>query len=126
MCKTEVPVRAGVSHKIETENRPTNVRESIVGGADGMLTVEVSNLEMLEEVSAKNLSGLQLQHPFDERTVPVLLGDHVTTENGTGSVHTAPAHGHEDFQIGKENDLDLKKVGKKINQHLRRSCENRR
>ena len=68
----------------------------------------VSNLEMLEEVSAENLSGLQLQHPFDERTVPVLLGDHVTTENGTGSVHTAPAHGHEDFQIGKENDLDLK------------------
>ena len=35
----------------------------------------VSNLEMLEEVSAENLSGLQLQHPFDERTVPVLLGD---------------------------------------------------
>ena len=63
---------------------------------------------MLEEVSAENLSGLQLQHPFDERTVPVLLGDHVTTENGTGSVHTAPAHGQEDFQIGKENDLDLK------------------
>ena len=67
----------------------------------------VENLEMLEEISAENFSGLQLQHPFDERTIPVLLGDHVTTENGTGSVHTAPAHGHEDFQLGKENDLDL-------------------
>ena len=67
----------------------------------------VENLEMLEEITAENFSGLQLQHPFDERSVPVLLGDHVTTENGTGSVHTAPAHGHEDFQLGKENDLDL-------------------
>ncbi len=67
----------------------------------------VDNLEMLEEISAENLSGLQLQHPFDERTVPVLLGEHVTTENGTGSVHTAPAHGQEDFYLGKENDLDL-------------------
>ncbi len=67
----------------------------------------VENLEMLEEISAENLLGLRLQHPFDERTVPVLLGEHVTTENGTGSVHTAPAHGLEDFQLGKENDLDL-------------------
>ena len=67
----------------------------------------VENLEMLEEITAENFSGLQLQHPFDERSVPVLLGDHVTTENGTGSVHTAPAHGHEDFQLGKEYDLDL-------------------
>ena len=41
MCKTEVPVSVEVSHKIETENRPPNVRESIVGGADGLLTVEV-------------------------------------------------------------------------------------
>ena len=67
----------------------------------------VEKLDKLEEVSAENLFGLQLQHPFDQRTVPVLLGDHVTTENGTGSVHTAPAHGHEDFYLGKENDLDL-------------------
>ena len=67
----------------------------------------VQSLELLEEISAENLLGLRLQHPFDERTVPVLLGEHVTTENGTGSVHTAPAHGLEDFQLGQENDLDL-------------------
>ena len=67
----------------------------------------VESLEMLEEISAENLLGLRLQHPFDERTVPVLLGEHVTTENGTGSVHTAPAHGQEDFQLGIKNDLDL-------------------
>ena len=65
------------------------------------------NLDKIEDISAENLSGLKLQHPFDQRTVPVLLGEHVTTENGTGSVHTAPAHGQEDFHLGKENDLDL-------------------
>jgi isoleucyl-tRNA synthetase len=41
----------------------------------------------------KVLEGLKLQHPFQDRRVPVILGDHVTLEAGTGAVHTAPAHG---------------------------------
>ena len=47
------------------------------------------------------LDKLQLQHPFYNKTVPVILGEHVTTEAGTGAVHTAPAHGPEDFAVGK-------------------------
>ncbi|MFT7286842.1 MAG: isoleucyl-tRNA synthetase [Halieaceae bacterium] len=47
-----------------------------------------------------DLEGLQLQHPFLERTVPVILGEHVTTEAGTGAVHTAPAHGQDDYAVG--------------------------
>ncbi|MGB5324322.1 MAG: isoleucine--tRNA ligase, partial [Pseudomonadales bacterium] len=46
------------------------------------------------------LEGLQLKHPFYERIVPVVLGEHVTTEAGTGCVHTAPDHGMDDFQVG--------------------------
>lgn len=42
-----------------------------------------------------------LQHPFVARQVPVLLGDHVTTDAGTGAVHTAPDHGMEDFVVGQ-------------------------
>ncbi|MDX5298912.1 MAG: class I tRNA ligase family protein, partial [Gammaproteobacteria bacterium] len=42
-----------------------------------------------------------LQHPLFERTVPVVLGDHVTTDAGTGAVHTAPDHGVEDFVVGQ-------------------------
>ena len=53
------------------------------------------------------LEGLMLEHPIYEKEVPVLIGDYVTTENGTGAVHTAPAHGQDDFNIGKKNDLDL-------------------
>lgn len=50
---------------------------------------------------------LLLQHPFYARQVPLILGEHVTTEAGTGCVHTAPAHGVEDFQVGKSYDLKV-------------------
>ncbi len=53
------------------------------------------------------LEGLQLQHPFYERQVPVILGDHVTLEAGTGAVHTAPAHGQDDFVVGARYGLEV-------------------
>ncbi len=48
-----------------------------------------------------------LQHPFYDRQVPVILGEHVTTEAGTGAVHTAPGHGEDDFRVGKPYDLPV-------------------
>ncbi|MGN2250614.1 isoleucine--tRNA ligase [Frateuria sp. GZRe14] len=51
------------------------------------------------------LDGLKLHHPFYPREVPVLLGEHVSAEDGTGAVHTAPDHGMEDFIVGRENGL---------------------
>ena len=51
--------------------------------------------------------GLQLHHPFYERNVPVVLGEHVTTDAGTGAVHTAPGHGHDDFIMGVEYALPV-------------------
>ena len=50
---------------------------------------------------------IQLQHPIYERSVPIILADHVTTEAGTGAVHTAPSHGPDDFVVGKKYGLDL-------------------
>lgn len=49
-----------------------------------------------------SLEHMLLQHPFYDREVPVLLGDHVTTDAGTGCVHTAPDHGMEDFTVGQQ------------------------
>ncbi|HUH38143.1 MAG TPA: class I tRNA ligase family protein, partial [Spongiibacteraceae bacterium] len=46
------------------------------------------------------LEHLALQHPFYTRQVPLVLGEHVTTEAGTGCVHTAPGHGQDDFVLG--------------------------
>jgi len=52
------------------------------------------------------LEGLRLQHPFyAEREIPVALGEHVSAEDGTGAVHTAPGHGQEDFVVGQRYGL---------------------
>lgn len=51
-------------------------------------------------VKGAALESMLLQHPFYARQVPVLLGDHVTTDAGTGFVHTAPDHGADDFTVG--------------------------
>ena len=56
-------------------------------------------------VLGEDLGGLVLNHPFMERDIPVLLGDHVTAEAGTGCVHTAPDHGVDDFNVGRANGI---------------------
>ncbi|MFZ3320894.1 MAG: isoleucine--tRNA ligase [Usitatibacter sp.] len=62
---------------------------------------------VLGRVAGSALAGLIFRHPFIDREVPVVLGEHVTTESGTGLVHTAPAHGAEDFDMGVKNNLAL-------------------
>jgi isoleucyl-tRNA synthetase len=51
--------------------------------------------------------GLQLQHPFYDREVPIILGEHVTLEAGTGAVHTAPGHGLDDYLVGNRYGLKV-------------------
>ena len=53
------------------------------------------------------LEGLQLRHPWLDRQVPVILGEHVTLDAGTGAVHTAPAHGQEDYAVGTSYGLPV-------------------
>ncbi|MEO7066241.1 MAG: isoleucine--tRNA ligase [Rhodanobacter sp.] len=53
------------------------------------------------------LEGLKLHHPFYSREVPVILGDHVSDEDGTGAVHTSPDHGVEDFVAAREYGIEL-------------------
>ena len=53
------------------------------------------------------LEGQLFHHPFYERKVPVILGDHVTLDAGTGLVHTAPAHGLEDFLVASRYKLPV-------------------
>lgn len=61
----------------------------------------------LAEVAGAALEGLVLAHPFYERKVPVILGDHVTLDAGTGAVHTAPGHGQEDYAVGMKYKLPI-------------------
>ncbi|MBI2814716.1 MAG: isoleucine--tRNA ligase [Opitutae bacterium] len=53
------------------------------------------------------LEGLQARHPFIDRASPVVLADYVTTDSGTGAVHTAPGHGAEDYQTGLKYGLEI-------------------
>lgn len=55
----------------------------------------------------ERLQARLLQHPFLDQQVPVILGDHVTTEAGTGAVHTAPGHGQDDYQMGLQYRLPI-------------------
>lgn len=79
----------------------TNLVESV------MERYGLSHYKTCGEVKGKVFENLKLNHPFDERQVPVILGEHVTTESGTGSVHTAPAHGPDDYMVGKIYNLPL-------------------
>ena len=54
-----------------------------------------------------DFEGLMLRHPFYERRVPVILGEHVTLDAGTGAVHTAPGHGQEDYVVGARYGLEV-------------------
>jgi len=62
---------------------------------------------ILAEVNGAALEMLTIKHPIYDKQVPVILGDHVTTDSGTGCVHTAPAHGQEDYAVGKLYDLPV-------------------
>ncbi len=70
-----------------------------------MQRVGAKNFRVLSKTKGATLEGVLLQHPFYEKVVPVILGEHVTVESGTGAVHTAPAHGQEDYIIGKRYNL---------------------
>ena len=62
---------------------------------------------VLGSCTGQQLENLLLQHPFYDKQVPVILGDHVTTETGTGAVHTAPGHGQDDYSVGLRYDLEV-------------------
>jgi len=63
--------------------------------------------DVLVRVKGEQFEGLLLQHPFYDRQVPVILGDHVTSDGGTGAVHTAPGHGQDDYTVGLKYKLEV-------------------
>ena len=68
----------------------------------------LKSLSKLDKVyKGSELEGIMLQHPFYDKQVPIILGDHVTTEAGTGAVHTAPAHGQDDYVVGLKYNLPV-------------------
>ncbi|MFZ7274300.1 isoleucine--tRNA ligase [Avibacterium avium] len=65
------------------------------------------NVKVLGEAKGADLELLRFNHPFYDYSVPVILGDHVTTDGGTGLVHTAPDHGQDDYLVGLKYGLEM-------------------
>ena len=74
---------------------------------DAMLRFGIEQYQVVAYCKGSDLEGQLLGHPFYDREVPVILGDHVTTEAGTGAVHTAPGHGQDDYVVGSRYDLPV-------------------
>lgn len=75
---------------------------------EAFLTAQKSPEYAIEAtVQGKELEGILCRHPFMDRDSVIILGEHVTTEQGTGCVHTAPGHGVEDFEAGMRYGLEV-------------------
>lgn len=77
------------------------------GLKDKFLTEVGQEGTVLATLKGSELEGLKYQHPFYERQSPIVLGNHVTNETGTGCVHTAPGHGLDDFYVGQKYNLGM-------------------
>jgi isoleucyl-tRNA synthetase len=72
-----------------------------------MSALGVTTWVVIAQAMGEALEQLVLQHPFYERQVPVILGDHVTLDAGTGAVHTSPGHGLDDYIVGLRYNLEI-------------------
>lgn len=69
--------------------------------------VGMESSEVIGEFKGSELELIECGHPFEDRVSLVILGEHVTLDQGTGCVHTAPGHGMEDFVVGKQYGLPV-------------------
>ncbi|MFD2044027.1 isoleucine--tRNA ligase [Ornithinibacillus salinisoli] len=69
--------------------------------------LEWENAHVVKTFKGQDAEKVVARHPFYDRDSLVILGDHVTTEAGTGCVHTAPGHGEDDFFISKKYGIDV-------------------
>ena len=67
----------------------------------------IGEFKVLAACKGEALENLKVNHPLNPIQVPLILGEHVTTDSGTGCVHTAPAHGVDDFNVGKHYGLEV-------------------
>jgi len=89
---------------VQIEGRALILAKDLVESV--MKRAGVAEWQVLGEAKGAALELLPFQHPFLDLTSPVLLGEHVTLEAGTGAVHTAPAHGPDDYVICQKYGIE--------------------
>jgi isoleucyl-tRNA synthetase len=101
-----VAVNADIAYAlVQTAKTALIVAKDLV--ASVMARYGIDDYQVLASQKGQQLEHIILQHPLLDRQVPIILGEHVTTEAGTGNVHTAPAHGQDDFVVGQQYGLPV-------------------
>ncbi|HJT51414.1 MAG TPA: isoleucine--tRNA ligase, partial [Nitrosospira sp.] len=92
---------------IDTGNEYLLLADALADSALKRYGINKADVVVVAECSGSALENMLLQHPFYPRQVPVILGEHVTMDAGTGAVHTAPAHGVDDYIVGQQYGLPV-------------------
>src|SRR5574344_1102768 len=88
-------------------------KEDIYFAAEGLLKTFLADVEwdenelkVLGKCKGQDLELLSTKHPLYDRKSPIIVGEHVTLDAGTGAVHTAPGHGLEDYEVGVKYGIE--------------------
>ncbi|MEP0758086.1 isoleucine--tRNA ligase [Trichocoleus sp. DQ-A2] len=96
--------------EVEADSLPISTKYLLVAAdlVERLSTTLSTNLTVKATVPGKDLEHSTYQHPLFDRESPIVIGgDYVTTDSGTGLVHTAPGHGDEDYKVGQRYGLPL-------------------
>ncbi|MCX8640623.1 isoleucine--tRNA ligase [Gilliamella sp. B3172] len=108
-----LPASRGIALNAEFEYQlvQINDKECLILATDLVESVmkraEISDWKALGSCKGDALELLRFKHPFLDFDEPIVLGEHVTVDAGTGAVHTAPGHGAEDFLVGQKYGLEV-------------------
>ena len=105
-----IPANLGLSFHPRLEYVAVESPQGLMIVADGLLAQVAKDLnweshEIVAHFPGSRLEGAMFAHPFAQRESKAVLGEHVTLEQGTGIVHTAPGHGMDDYIVGLQNGL---------------------
>lgn len=108
-----LPASRGIALNADVEYQlvQINDKECLILATDLVESVmkraEISAWKIIGSCKGDALELLRFKHPFLDFDEPIVLGDHVTVDAGTGAVHTAPGHGAEDFIVGQKYGLEV-------------------
>jgi len=101
-----IALHPGVRYvEVDTEKGKLVLAQDLVEEAFEEIGIE--DYGVRRRFAGKELEGIVCRHPLFDRDSLVILADHVTVEDGTGCVHTAPGHGHEDYEVGQKYGLPV-------------------
>ena len=83
------------------------VAQELLGAFLSDVEWEESDINVIGSCKGQDLELLTTNHPLVDRKSPIILGEHVTLDAGTGSVHTAPGHGLEDYEVGCKYNIEV-------------------